>query len=726
MPLKTQQTRLAVAATVACFIAGFALAAPAVSTAVSFHAAQPIVSACEVRALRFRLSDGSEREQRFDPPLVITNAPVTKQLDISTSTVSISGVAKGCWLDTAQYRAASAPTVIQAWPLAILAARFEGVKSIPSVVRAAFVDVTADENDDLQQIECSSEDLVVRCNLPALRPMHLRLESDGFAPVYVKNVIIKEGETAQVGPAQLMPAYRVDGRVISSDGRPIRDAHVRLLPATAGEMSASERLLSSRFSLSDAKGYFRIQSVEPGEYRLVSKVTGLGDAVINPLRVADRDVRAAPLVHSDLFRIEVLMSPPVAPDSGLWRIRLTRSGARQNESVMVAEGTASPAGFWSSVPLSNGEYSVAILDPFLSQVARQEVVLNGRDERVVLTVSGISVRGTLLSGEEGIAGKLTFTMPSSGLRVQTETDKGGVFGCMFPSAGSWRVSVTTPPESSSTIRLPEVGIDADFTGELQLRLPAGRIEGVVLSQQGKPAEAVVSARHDRMIVAQTSSGADGKFALDHLAEAAHTVEAEAENGFAPPVAVDLSKETPAEVELKLRTLQMKGVILASSGRPLSGAVVRTFDEVTHEFEDTIADAEGLFSISARTAGAITVIVIAPPAPIVARRMTPTQWQGQFVTIAVPSQGAFLRLVTLRTPPWPVLTPAGGGVPLPLSLFVMPQFGSPTMREVVNGALQFFIEPGSYTLCNGSDCRPVQLQQPGSEVTIRFLPTQDRP
>lgn len=720
MPLKTQPMRLAAAVTVACLIAGFALAAP---TAVSFHPAQPMVSACEVSTLRFRLSGGSEREERFDPPLAITSASVTRKLSVPASTVSISGVAKGCWLETTLYRAETAPAVIEVWPHAMLSARFEGVKSIPSTVRVVFVDVTAGENDDLQEIDCSTEELVARCNLPALRSMHLRLESDGFAPVYVKNVMIKEGETEQVGPAQLVPAYRVDGRVISRDGRPIRDAQVRLLPATAGGLSASERLLRSRFASTDAKGYFRIQSVEPGPYRLVSRATGLGDAVLDPVRIADRDIQAPPLVHSALSRIEVLLAPAVAPDSAPWHIRLTRSGTRQDERVLVAEGTVSPAGIWSSLPLPDGEYTVSVLDRFRSQMATQTVVLEGRDERAVVTISGIPVRGKLLSGEEGVAGMLTFTMPS-GLRVRTETDQSGVFGCMFPAAGSWSVSVTTPLESSSTISLPKVDIDADSTGELELRLPAGRIHGTVVSQQGNPAEAAITARQDGRIVAQTWSAADGKFTLEHLSEVAHTVEAEGENGFAPAAPADLSEKSTIEVELKLRTLQMKGAVLAASGRPLSGAVVRLFDEATGEFEDTIADAEGLFSISARTAGAIDVIVIAPPAPIVARRMAPAQWQGQFVTIAVPAQGAYLRLVTLRTPPWPVLTPAGG-VPLSLGLYVMPRFGSPTMREFVNGALQFFIEPGSYTLCNGSDCRPFQLQ-PGNEVTITFLPVLERP
>jgi Carboxypeptidase regulatory-like domain len=677
-----------------------------------------MVAACEVSVLRFRLSDGSEREERFDPPLAITSASVNRKFSIPASTVSISGLAKGCWLETTPYRVKTTPTVIEVWPRAMLSARFESVKSIPSAIRAAFVDVTAGENDELQEIECSTEELVARCNLPALRPIHLRLECNGFAPVYVKNVIVKEGETEQVGPAPLVPAYRVDGRVISRDGRPLRDAHVRLFPATAGEMSASERLLRTRFALTDAKGYFRIQSVEPGSYRLVSRVAGLGDAVLDPVRIADRDIQTAPVVHSGLSHIEVLLSPRVAPDSAPWHIRLTRSGTRQDESVLVAEGTVSPAGLWSSVPLSDGEYTVSVLDRFRSQMARQTVVLEGRDERAVLTISGIPVRGKLMSGEEGVAGKLTFTMPS-GLRVRTETDQGGVFGCMFPAAGSWRVSVTAPPESSSTINLPEVDIDVDSTDELQLRLPAGRIHGVVVNQQGHPVEAAITARQDGRIVAQTWSAADGKFTLDHLAEAVHTVEAEGENGFAPATSADLSEKSTIEVELKLRTLQMKGVVVASSGRPLSGAVVRLFDEVTGEFEDTIADSEGLFAIPARTAGVIDVIVIAPPAPIVARRLSPAQWQGQSVTIAVPAQGAVLRLVTLRTPPWPVLTPVGG-VSLSLGLFVMPRFGSPTMREFVNGAFQFFIEPGSYTLCNGSDCRPFQLQ-PGNEITIPFLP-----
>jgi protocatechuate 3,4-dioxygenase beta subunit len=564
---------------------------------------------------------------------------------------------------------------------------------------------------------------MARCALPALRPVHVRLESKGFAPVYAKNVTAAQGSTVSLGPFSLLPAFNVEGRVVTRDGQPIHNARVTLLPATAGEMTKSERLLRTLVATTGAKGNYRLHGVEPGAYRLVSAAEGFADAVIDNIAVADRDVRPPTLVHSGLSRVEVFLSPPVAPDNKPWSVHLSRMGMAQHENIRVSEGTAGPSGIWTSAPLQNGEYRIVVVGPNESEMANQRVVVDGRDERVTLAISGLFVRGRLLAADDGVPGKLLFTT-RTGLRVEMVAGGDGRFGSVFPQAGSWALTVTTPPESSATVHLPNVDVRENMD-ELIVRLPGGRIDGVVRSPRGGPPEAIVTVRRDRKVVAQTQAGADGKFALTALDEAAYTIEAESKNGFAPAVEVDLSNEPRAEVELTLRErLQFKGVVVGPAGRPMSGAVVRTINVAAGEYEDTIADAEGLFALDERTIGPLDVIVIAPPAPVLARRLSPAQWQDQSVTLPLSPQSAILRIQMLRVPPWPVLT-SSDGIARSLALFVMPAFGARGMREFVDGAFQFTIEPGIYRLCRNDDCRDLVLQ-PGAATTVNFVRAEERP
>ena len=211
-----------------------------------------------------------------------------------------------------------------------------------------------------------------------------------------------------------------------------------------------------------------------------------------------------------------------------------------------------------------------------------------------------------------------------------------------------------------------------------------------------------------------------------IPEGRYVVEAQSPAGFAEPVEVEVGEDEPARVRLVLQPRpRLNGVVTGPSGRPLGGAVVRVSDPVSTRYEDTVADAEGRFAMNVWTAGPIDVIVLAPPAPVIARRLSPPQWQDQLVAIAIPSVSATLRLVIARTPPWPILRSSDGAA-RSLGLFLMPRFGSTkVLQELVDGAIQFLVEPGSYTACLGDNCQPFVLH-PGSVATLDFVTVKEKP
>lgn len=715
--------RKAAVVTAAALLTTSVLTAGEAPKRIEFRTIQPLTTPCSISAILFHLSDGSKREERFDPPLAISAG---KEVKPPALTRAVSALARGCWVETRQFDPAASKIVVGAWPLATLAFSHERIKPEPSAVKAAFVDVSAGESDTLQELGCSREGPTARCDLPAGRAMHVRVEWDGYAPIYAKNVSATEGGFVDLGPSNLVPAYKVIGRVIARDGTPIAGANVRLLPAAAGEMTRSERRLRTAAAVSDAKGNYTISGVATGAYRLVSEAAGHAEAVLDPVRIADRNVHPAPLVHSARARLEIVLTPPVAPDARPWRLQIARRGTRQFERHVVVDTSLSINGSWKSEPLENAEYAVTISDAAGSEVATREIVMDGRDELMLITIAGIPVHGRLLSGDEGVAAELTFSY-QSGQTVRATAGADGAFSAFFPKAESCRADVVVPP-NRIRVRLPDVEIRAEGQEALELRLPAGGIEGVVVDWKGKAAVAGVTAYRngERRSAASGPSASDGSFAMRYIPEGTYIVEAQNRGGFAEPVEIDVSSEKPAKVRLVLQPRPaLNGVVTGPSGRPLSGAVIRVFDPASTRYEDTVADAEGRFAMNVWTAGPIDVIVLAPPAPVIARRLSPPQWQDQLVAIAIPSASATLRLAIARMPPWPILTSSDGAA-RSLGLYLMPRFGSPkVIQELVDGAIQFVLEPGSYTACLGEDCRPFVLHT-GSVATLDFIAAREKP
>ncbi len=680
-------------------------------------------SICELTAVHVRDADGSERIDRLDPPISMDGPETSLTVTIPETTDTIGIESRECWVDPGKLVRDSSHLVLRSWPRGTLKVRLGSRGLDDEQATAGFVDSKADEDAAVQEVSCTVEKHVAACEIPAGRLIHLRFEREGFAPIYLLNVAVSEGEPLALDPPTWIPAYSVAGRVTERAGQSVEGAEVQLIPITAMELPRSQRLLRTRTAKSDVHGRYRIDGVEPGSYRLVSHVKEEADAEVPRLEVVDRDVHAPPLIHSPPSWIEVHLDPPVAWDALPWRLQVTRPGTRSHEVVVVADDLASPGGYWKSDALSNGTYEVVVISGVDSEVARQKVQLDGNVGRVSIRISGIPVRGRLLAGDEGVPGTLAFSAPS-GSRVQAESDEAGHFEARFPTPGSWQVMVTPSVDAAAQLRLDPVEIRENM-GELKILLPRGRIEGRVVSPEGDPAAAIITVRRAGRVVAQGKSGDDGQFSVDHLPEELQTVEAEGEAGRSRAEPADLSKQTRIEVELKLEeSSRLKGLVVGPAGYPISGAIVRAFDDQTGRFNDTIADAEGLFEMDMHTDGVIDLIVLAPPHPVAVRRLAPSEWKRRLVNISMSSLGASLRVVLTRVPPWPVLMRAGGPA-LSLRLLLMPRFGQGTPAEFIDGAFQYFIEPGSYRICLEDECRELTLP-PGVTMTVDYVSEEDSP
>jgi hypothetical protein len=449
----------------------------------------------------------------------------------------------------------------------------------PRVIRGSFVDAEGKEASE-QPADCSLEGLAWRCAVPAGRPLHLRVLIDDHAPLYVWDVVAGE-ERFDTGIHTLVRGASISGRVIGED------ALLRLVPSLAAHQPASDRELTSLKAKPDRQGYFQFSGVPPGRYRLVSRLRGHADAVREVEVARGQDLRLdEPLRHTVLGALEVFLTPPVARSGRPWKVVLKRPAERIAQMELAGEGLAGVDGFWSREGLQPGPYLLMVVDGG-SEVAHQLVELRGGQERLVLPISAIDVRGRVTAGDKPVEAMVRFDfIDATGRRVETKTDADGTFAVTFPVAGEWRPSIMA---GEAQMKLEPVTIRSPHDEELSLELPGGRVQARVMDGNGAAVPAAVLLRRDGKTVASGLTDDDGKLELFGLAAGAYAAEAEGDEGFAGPVTVAIDEEHPAELELRISAYRnVTGQILSSDGSAASGAIVRVLDDSSQAYADTIA------------------------------------------------------------------------------------------------------------------------------------------
>jgi hypothetical protein len=690
---------------------------------IRLHVGTP-AARCEVTGFTSIAPDGKETALPLARSLTVGHEEVSATVDRRDSNAALLPVTPGCWSDPI---AASQPLVAELWPAVTVRGEFEIAEAaeLPRSIVGTFGDAGKARTDEANAIEhvarCSLEKLAWSCQVPAGRPIHLKLSVADFAPVYLWDLEARE-EVVNTGAHPLLRGAGVVGRVVSDDGTPIGNALVSLIPVTAAHFSATDRQLTEPHARSNAKGYFQFVGVSPGWYRLASKMRGLGDAIGEKLLEirSSQDLRLREdLGHRPMAEVEVVITPPTTKAGRRWRVALTREGNRLHETVREAEGTVRVDGVWTHGGLQPGSYLLYILDEG-TEIAQRSIELRGGLERVLVAADAIEVRGRVLSGVEPVQGTVQFDM--EGRRVKVSTDDDGIFRASFPVAGTWLPSLF-PGASSGEVRLPPVEIRAPHDGELLLEVAGGRISGRVVGLDGKAVRAAVHVRRDRRLVAQCTTRDDGRFELIGLTEGSYFVDGETEDAFAGPISVSVVEDERTEIELRVeRAHEISGLVLTSTGLAASGAIVRSVDS-SGFYEDVIADARGAFSLQVKAGERfVDLIFFAPPHPVTVRRVSVAEKRiTPLAPIQLPAEGATLRLYVQHLPPWPVLVTADGRA-YSLGLLAAPRFGSPRLRESINGGFEFVIEPGTYVCCDGPACRTVQMASHAETVVDFVTPT----
>lgn len=426
------------------------------------------------------------------------------------------------------------------------------------------------------------------CPVPATS-LDLGLAAEGFAPHHLWGLDLPAGSRRDLGTLELRPGASVAGWVESESGQPLpaesRVALELLQGPGGGDPALRVRLQDARLEARLAPGgFFQLTGVPPGAYSLTAETPGFAPASVAPLEVwqGKETLLREPLRLSRPFAVEVEIRPALDWTGKPWHLRahwasptLLRYGEPLFDDAVDESGRArlrglAPGRLWLQVHDATGNLMASLLDhPMPGPEAAD----------VEIAIEQIFVSGSLLLGEEPLAGRLFWGGKHGAPSFEAEADEEGRFSAVLPQAGSWPVEVEAEEPRLAARTRVRVEPDRHGAAKVEVRLPDTRVFGRVVDEQGGPVEgARVSATPEgEWVMADT--GPDGAFEIRALPPGRVVVAAsrrrQVDDESSPAVhSVVVEGQTLGPLELRLEGSRPVTGWLESDRGPVVGASLR--------------------------------------------------------------------------------------------------------------------------------------------------------
>ncbi|MCG8457514.1 MAG: carboxypeptidase-like regulatory domain-containing protein, partial [Holophagales bacterium] len=493
----------------------------------------------------------------------------------------------------------------------------------------------------------------------------LSLQTGGFAPLIWPDLRPPAESVLDLGHRKLEPGSALLVRVSSSgDRRPVSQAAVDLF-ASADVESILESSLRGDVApsqwrrITGPRGWARFSGLEEGEY--VARILDPRQTV--PTFTEPFALRAGTEVILD----EIEIRPPtkveltVEDPKGLLQV-----GERihiRGMTDLASCGQIQAFEVSAKVPPSGPEHGFGIeLPPIIAgswqlfatressfgdpQVLGTHAFFTQGEaiSTQVLVLEASYYQGRVTYLEQPVRGKVELIptvwedMASS---ARARTDAEGRFQVALDRPGSYKVRIDSR-ESELSLAVPEILFESPEI-EVEIEVPAGRIEGRVVDQDGLPlSEAVVlahrkpedsAARGADVLDAGVFVREDGSFELGGLISGRWTVEASADRKRSRPLVLELSEaEHSRGIELVVESGFSFSGRVEAAGRPVPGARGSILSltpgaEAAGGYASFVTARDGTFesSLSPGSEGPVNVVVEAAGWPVTAfHRSLPEQ------------------------------------------------------------------------------------------------------
>ncbi len=415
-----------------------------------------------------------------------------------------------------------------------------------------------------------------RCSAPRVPGADLRFRVPGFASRFFWDVDLTKDQEFNTGELTLRPGASVVGQVTVTGRAAAEEVTIELAPARRSpyapvpqaEVDDEQARLSSR---PDPHGFFALEGLDPGVYRLTARHPGLAAAEVEPIRVVEgaQTLIEVPIVMAPAEPLLLNVEPQFDPDQGDWRLRIFSSSLPGQHSARPVAEVDTVAGFVKTAGIALGFYEIEVLDSLGREVQSARISHSGSSGMQSIVVTSLRVVGRVNLGEDPLLALVSFHRLA--VDRTAETDPEGSFQILLPAEGIWEVEVVSEFPEVAWYE-PEVELKAkEGIAQWVLNLPGTHLSGTVVDADGQ-ARAGAEITVDTRIPVSRQSDSDGHFAFHGLEEGPHKIVATAGDAFSSePESIELQEGHELEVQLVLGENQiLEGRFLDAAGNALPG------------------------------------------------------------------------------------------------------------------------------------------------------------
>lgn len=718
--------------------------------------------------LRARALDGdAEKKGLSERSLTLQVAPGTNAARASTKlrpeiVWELALEAEGLWAQPAIFFLDKAETTvtIRAWPTGTVSAALKPPPDhpLPETVRARFSetprplrpDQLPDEREPPAfegETTCKVEKATVSCPLVAGK-VDFSLHSKGFVAHYFWETEVKPGATRALGSLKLVPGASLSGWVVVGSGSgKVEQATVEIGPppmAFDPDWASAARFQQLTQKVKpNARGFFQLEGVAPGGYTLSAHLEGYAPAGPFQLQVVEKlETRVKEsLILNPPEQLDLFIDPPLAPGDRPWRVRYAAAQRIPGAYGEMHEKAVSETGWTRLEGLHVGKYLLLITGPGGDPWHGEELTVERNPSPHHVELDIVKVRGRVRLGKKPLPSVLWFGGRFGAPKIKLIAGSNGTFEGLLPREGRWQLDViASKPKTHRRLNDVEVRREQNQpTAFVEIALPATRVAGVVVDENGKPAEQafvrIVSLEtqpREAMASVPVDPDAEGRFEAEGFSPGSLMLFADAgEFHQSERVIVEVPEDGASpEVRLVLRPMRrIEGRVVAPGGQPVPGAAVDVtpLDAGLTFVESAAARFDGSFV--ARVGAKVQRVSMTVAAPGFAlRSMIVSLDDRPEIVVAVDQIGGTLELALPATgeeeteSSWPVLYNAAG-VSLglqQLTSWAILNGEPPEDRRLLRVPN---VEGGQYTLCLATPGEQLSLttQPPSRHCTAGYLP-----